>query len=232
VRELYLERLGRQLLEGAPPEALADAAERAGWEPPRSLTAVLVPEAQARPALAGLDARTLRLPGELAGADGVALLLVPDAAGPRRAGLLRTLQGRDAVVGPARAWTAVAVSVRRARRARDLVVAPGQEPVDTEAHLAALVIESDTEALADLRRRALEPLSEVRAASRERLEQTLRSWLLHQGRRDEVAAELVVHPQTVRYRMTQLRALYGDRLHDPAGVLELVIALGVPRRAR
>jgi hypothetical protein len=26
--------------------------------------------------------------------------------------------------------------------------------------------------------------------------------------------------------MTQLRELYGDRLHDPAAVLELVIALG------
>jgi DNA-binding PucR family transcriptional regulator len=36
----------------------------------------------------------------------------------------------------------------------------------------------------------------------------------------------MVHPQTVWYRMTQLRELYGDRLHDPAAVLELVIALG------
>jgi hypothetical protein len=29
--------------------------------------------------------------------------------------------------------------------------------------------------------------------------------------------------------MTQLRELYGDRLHDPAAVLELVIAVGLPR---
>ena len=35
-----------------------------------------------------------------------------------------------------------------------------------------------------------------------------------------------MHPQTVRYRMGQLRELYGDRLDDPATVLELTLALG------
>ena len=35
-----------------------------------------------------------------------------------------------------------------------------------------------------------------------------------------------MHPQTVRYRMGQLRELYGDRLDDPETVLELTIALG------
>jgi DNA-binding PucR family transcriptional regulator len=38
-----------------------------------------------------------------------------------------------------------------------------------------------------------------------------------------------VHAQTVRYRMTQLRELYGDRLNDPRTILELTVALGVPR---
>ena len=41
-----------------------------------------------------------------------------------------------------------------------------------------------------------------------------------------MAADLFVHPQTVRYRMGQLRELYGDRLDDPAQVLELTVALG------
>ena len=232
VRELYLERLGQRLLDGAPHDVLAQAAERAGWDPPPTLTAVLVPEAQARPASAGLDPRTLRLAGELAGVDDAAILLVPDAVGPRRARLVQALEGRDAVVGPARSWTAVAASVHRARQAKDLITPAGREAVDTEAHLATLLIQSDAEALADLRQRALEPLSELRPNAAERLEQTLRAWLLHQGRRDDVAAELMVHPQTVRYRMTQLRDLYGDRLHDPAAVLELVIALGVPRGGR
>ena len=96
------------------------------------------------------------------------------------------------------------------------------------------MVSADPEALADLRARALAPLADLRPAAAERLAETLRSWLLHQGRRDAVAAELHVHPQTVRYRMGQLRELYGDRLDDPRTVLELVLALrpptGAPRR--
>ncbi len=231
VRELYLERLGQRLLEGASPDVLADAAERAGWDPPETLTAVLLREMHVGPAVSTLDARTLRLRGDRAGADEIAILLVPDAAGAHRTALLRALKGRDATVGPARPWTAVAASVQRAGRARDMIPAPGDEALDTEAHLATLLLGSDAEALADLRRRVLEPLSGLRPGAAERLEQTLRSWLLHQGRRDDVAADLSVHPQTVRYRMTQLRELYGERLRDPATVLELVIALGVARGA-
>ena len=42
---------------------------------------------------------------------------------------------------------------------------------------------------------------------------------------DDVAAALFVHPQTVRYRMGQLRELYGDRLEDPDTVRDLTLAL-------
>jgi DNA-binding PucR family transcriptional regulator len=99
------------------------------------------------------------------------------------------------------------------------------EPVDTEQHLAELVVGADPEALDDLCARVLAPLAELKPAASERLAETLRSWLLHQGRRDAVAADLHVHAQTVRYRMGQLRELYGDRLDDPRTVLELVLAL-------
>ena len=74
----------------------------------------------------------------------------------------------------------------------------------------------------------LEPLAQLRPNAALRLELTLRSWLLHQGRRDAVAADLMVHPQTVRYRVTQLRDLYGERLLDPTMIFELVVALGAP----
>ena len=93
--------------------SLTAAAEQAGWDPPATLTAVLVPEAQVRPTVAALDARTLRIAGdvtgEATGTDAGAILLVPDAAGPRRAALLEALARRDAVVGPAGPWTAAAV---------------------------------------------------------------------------------------------------------------------------
>jgi len=76
-------------------------------------------------------------------------------------------------------------------------------------------------------------MAALRPATAERLEETLRSWLLHQGRREDVAAELFVHAQTVRYRMGQIRELYGDTLDDPDVVRDLVIALAVhPPRIR
>jgi DNA-binding PucR family transcriptional regulator len=75
----------------------------------------------------------------------------------------------------------------------------------------------------------LAPLEGLRPGTAEKLADTLRSWLLHQGRRDDVAEELFVHPQTVRYRMGQLRDLYGDRLDDPDTVLQLVLVLGADR---
>jgi DNA-binding PucR family transcriptional regulator len=106
------------------------------------------------------------------------------------------------------------------------------EPLDTEARLADLVLRADETALADLRTQALAPLADLGEGSREKLTETLRSWLLHHGRREAIAAELFVHPQTVRYRMGQLRELYGSRLEDPRTVLELTIALGAAETGR
>ncbi len=118
-------------------------------------------------------------------------------------------------------------SYRRALRARDLTVADDVDVVDTDEHLVELVLTADREAADDLRRHALAPLADLRPNTAQRLAETLRSWLLHQGQRDAVAADLFVHAQTVRYRMTQLRELYGDTLNDPRTILELTVALGV-----
>jgi DNA-binding PucR family transcriptional regulator len=153
------------------------------------------------------------------------LLLVPEVEGVGRQHLLRVLAGRHAVVGPPRPWLRARLSYDRATRVATLVVASDGRPVDSEEHLAELIVGADRDALDDLRARVLAPLAGLRAGTRENLEATLRSWLLLQGRRDAVAAELHVHPQTVRYRMGQLRDLYGDRLDDPAAVLDLLLAL-------
>ena len=236
VRERYLDRLAQALLRGDAPDALAASAERADWRPPRTLTAVILPEAQARPARAVLDRHTLQAAEEPPGLPpgrGLAVLLVPGVTGRTRARLLRDLAGRHAVVGPTRPWQEARASYQRALRGLDLladdrtttVTAASDEAVDTEHHLAELVLSADPESLADLRERVLKPLADLRPATRRKLEETLRAWLLHQGRRDDVAAALFVHPQTVRYRMGQVRELYGDRLEDPRVVLDLVLAL-------
>ncbi len=229
-RRRHLERLAELLVTGAPPYELHTAAERADWTPPRTLTAVLLPEASARVALAVLDARTLQAGEDLPGAEPSterAVLLVPDAEGFARAALLRSLVRREAVVGPARPWQDARSSYSRALRALQLGLLPdGDAPVDTELRLTDLVLRADGEALADLRAQVLAPLDDLGPGPRDKLLETLRSWLLHHGRREQVATELYVHPQTVRYRMGQLRQLYGARLDDPQTVLELTLALG------
>jgi PucR C-terminal helix-turn-helix domain len=225
-RQRALDLLALALLRGDGADMLAAAAERADWSPPRTLTAVLLPEAQVRPALTVSPPTTLVV-GEAPDLvdSGTAVLLLPDVAGLARPRLLRELAGRHAVVGPVAPWLEARRSYRRALRAVSL--GGGPEVVDTDAHLATLVLTADPEALADLRQHALAPLARLRPAAREKLEATLRSWLLHHGRREDVAADLFVHPQTVRYRMGQLRELYGERLDDPATVLELTVALAV-----
>ena len=221
VRRRLLERLAHHLVQGSPAEAVQSAAERAGWSPPKTLTAVVVPEAQVRPVLGAVTADALRSADDLPGLEDRVLLLVRDMDGKRRGTLLRALRDRNGIAGPARPWLSARVSVERVLRALELHVA-----LDTEAHLPRFVLTADREALDDLRDRALAPLADLRPASAEKLTATLRSWLLHHGRRDDIAAELFVHPQTVRYRMQQLRELYGDRLVDPDWLLRLTIALG------
>lgn len=220
VRQRLVERIAHHLLNGAPVETVTSAAERAGWPAPTTLTAVIVPESQVRPVLAEVSAHTLQT--EVPDLDEGALLLVPDAHGRRRAGLLRALADRGCVAGPARPWLDVRASYERALRASALGLLG-----DTDAHLVQLVLTADAAALADLRTSVLAPLADLRPAVAEKLTETLRTWLLHHGRRDEVAGALFVHPQTVRYRMGQLRDLYGDRLEEPETVLALTLALGV-----
>lgn len=234
VQQRYLDRLARALLAGDPADALQAAAGRAGWQPPDTLTALLLPDAQVHGLRSLLDPRTLVLGEDLPGVDppdDTVALLVADLDGPGRQWLKRELTDRDALLGPTRPWTRVRVSYERTLRARRLrLPKPAPRLLDTEEHLVELVVGCDDEALADLRAQVLAPLSELSPASAEKLAETLGAWLLHQGRRADVATALFVHPQTVRYRMGQLRELYGDQLLDPATVLALCIALGTAGR--
>ena len=228
VRQRYLDLLARQLLAGEESVTLRASADAAAWSPPESLTAVLTPAARVRRLTTLLSPGFLEVADELPGLDPVeswAVILVPDADGHRRSALLGALSGHSAVIGPPRPWLQVKGSYSRAVRARHLMV-EGHDLVDTDEHLAHLVLSADLDSVEDLRQRVLAPLAELGPRGFDRLVETLRSWLLHQGRREAVAADLFVHPQTVRYRMNQIRAAYGDALNDPETVLELVVALG------
>jgi hypothetical protein len=226
--DLQRERLARGLLAGEPADTLTARARRANWTAPTTLTVVLIPPTQAH-LVTGLGPGTLILPADadLPHPHDETVLLVPDAHTSRPA-LMRALAGRSAVVGPARPWTLAAGSYHRAVRALTLPRPGDRAPLDTEAHLAALVVAADPDALHDLQTTALAPLAGLPEDTADRLAQTLRSWLLHQGRREHVATDLHIHPQTVRYRMDQVRDLFGDQLTDPDQVLTLTIALAHP----
>lgn len=225
VQERLRERLARLLLTNAPADAITTAARRAEWPEPSKLTALVIAPAEVRACLTALgrsSGRTLVVTEDLAGLpDNFVVLLVPDAD---RGQMRRSLAGLPVSLGPARPWLQVPESFRIALRAKDLGDAGAF--IDADDHLAALLLSSDPSLRTDLRARALAPFDGLRPQSREKLEETLRAWLLCQGRRDDVAAMLFVHPQTVRYRMTQVRDLFGERLNDPSAILELVLALG------
>jgi hypothetical protein len=211
------------------PDAIAAAAAEAGWEPPRQIAALC---------WSGEDARLRsRLPpgspvAELGGEPGVAIAFVADPEAPGlRARLGRATRGSTAVLGPA---TDVAAAAAGAARARDVLrlIETGRVDADglvlADDHLGALIAHGDEPVLVALARRRLEPLDDETAASRQRLAETLRSWLDHQGEVARVAAELDVHPQTVRYRLARLRELFGAALDQPDERFELALALRAP----
>jgi PucR C-terminal helix-turn-helix domain len=132
-------------------------------------------------------------------------------------------------LGPTVSWTRSATSVRRAAAAFRLAAAGlvSGGLVVAEDHLATLLLATDRSLAADLAASRLAPLADLADGPRARLTETLRAWLDRPGQVQAVAAELGVHPQTVRYRLRQLRELFGARLEDPEARFELGLALRV-----
>ena len=210
--------LARLLLAESSPHDLAEAAEAAGWLPPTTLTAAVVPLGAGHELATRWDDRAL-----VVSEDDGALLLLPDVDGPGgQARLERLLAGRTAVVGLPVPWVAARTSVALARRAARL---RHDGVVHVRDVLAELVVTADPVALEALAARRLRVLAGLTAAQRARMESTLRAWLAHQGDRQRIAAALGVHPQTVRYRVGLLRDLFGADLDDPLRRLELQLVL-------
>ena len=229
-RERRHEALARLLLGEAPAGLVDEAVTVAGWTPSVTLTPVLLADPDARRLAARWDERSLLLPGESAG-PGRALVLLPDVDGPGRAERLSaTLAATGpSVLGPVRPWresSTAAALVLRAAALQNADLLPGGRPLRVEQHLAVLVVHADPLALAELGTVRLAPLEALTELARERMTSTLRSWLAHHGDRQQVAAELGIHPQTVRYRVGQLRELFGEQLEDPCRRLELALVTG------
>src|SRR5215211_3521505 len=223
-------RLVRVLAEDPPAseEAIRTVAAAAGWKLPRRLAALVVPGDEGTPEDA-LDADAAALARRI-GVDAVGAELggrlcafVPDPGGPgRRRALEAALQGARAALGPAVPWPRAPASLRRAASALAL---PHDGLIVAEEHLATLLLAADPALGAELAAARLAPLETLNGGQREKMETTLRAWLDRPGQVQAVAAALGVHPQTVRYRMTRLRELFGERLEDPEARFELGLAL-------
>jgi hypothetical protein len=234
------------LLDGDDVQPLAGVAE---WVVPERLrVAVLLAAETSR-----LDDRTLLLgraggvavavaPAESprgATSGGAKSAGVAKSGGAKSAGVAESARGggavRDALdgvacaAGPEVAAEDAAVSLDGARRLAELVVRgvlDGEATLRWEDHLADLIVHADQEAARALAARRLAPLVDASPSREALLRETLAAWLDHPGRPREIARELHLHHQTVRYRLARLRERLGDEaLDDPKQRFELQLAL-------
>jgi hypothetical protein len=217
------------LADPAPAEAIAAQAGLAGWRLPRLLSVVLLSGAGPGHPLAH-DFR-LALPAEvLVDLDRPQpCLIVPDPDGPGRRRLLdQALAGVRAAAGPAVPVTAAAASQQWAAETLSLLPSrPATAParvVRCDDHLTEIVLRRGQDAVGRLARLRLAPLSRVAVSRRKALADTLLAWLQTRSI-GQTADRLHIHRQTARYRMNQLRAMFGPALDDPDVRFELELVL-------
>ncbi|WP_345635263.1 PucR family transcriptional regulator [Rugosimonospora acidiphila] len=205
--------------------AVRAAAGRVGWPLPRDVAVILIdPEnLVGQSVLSRLDSSCLLIRRRaLIGA------IVPDPVRPgRRQRLATALRGAGAVIGHPVPLEHLPSSVRIAEVAATLQRSGvlEEDPVFVAEHLDAIIVHRDPRLLTALREQALAPLAGLSATVNQRLTDTLASWLRHLGDRQAIAADLHIHPQTVRYRMGQLHDLFGAALDDPSARAKLTLAL-------
>jgi hypothetical protein len=228
------ERRRRRLLDliladpPAPAEAVAEVARTADWAVPTRIALVALGE-QRQP---GADLAAPVFPGDVLidWSRREPCLLIPDPdCGGRIAAVTRALTGWAAAMGPVEPLDRATASLHWARRALGLaergIIDGCRDLVRCDEHLATLLMFADEELAAALRAARLAPLQRLRPAQRDRLAETLLIWLQHGCNANEVALQVHVHPQTVRYRLRQADDLFGDQLRDPDRRFELEIAL-------
>ncbi|MFJ4687979.1 helix-turn-helix domain-containing protein [Streptomyces sp. NPDC088789] len=229
-------RLQRRLMElllaerhlGDPTEGLTERAARIGWSLPEKV-AVGVLLRPAREAVAPAVPQAVLLDMEYE----QPRMVVPEPTAAGRPELLhRALAGWAGAIGPPVALADAAKSLRWAEAAVRLMergLLPAGEVLFCTEHTEALVLLQPEELLDDLALRCLAPLAHCGPTHGRRLAETLLAWLETRGGAPEVAARLGVHPQTVRYRLRQIRELWGDEIDDSDRRFELELVLRAQR---
>ncbi|MET9257617.1 helix-turn-helix domain-containing protein [Streptomyces sp. NPDC003717] len=219
-------RLLHLILAAPPlPQALPGLCEAAAWPLPAEVTMVAlrspVPE-HLEAGLAGDVLMDLDIPQPH--------LLIPGGLTPERQAMLDAalVGGTQGAVGLTVPPAQAADSIRWARRVLQLAdegVVPDAPLLRCEDHLVTLWLLSDPPLVAQLAARELAPLDQLPASRRDRLVETLRVHISTRAPAEQVGDMLGVHAQTVRYRLRNLDARFGDRLADPAHRFALEAAL-------
>jgi purine catabolism regulator len=98
--------------------------------------------------------------------------------------------------------------------------------------LSGLLLASEDVPLRDLAEDLLRPLHDFDAEHAGALVRTLRAYLDANGSVAGVAEQLIVHPNTVRYRLAQIERLTGQSLASTASRVQLWLALSAVRLGR
>lgn len=117
---------------------------------------------------------------------------------------------------------------RWARRALDLVhrgVIADRPVIDCCEHRTQIWLHAETALRQYMVQDLLKPLLAETPNSREILSQTLLTWLETRDSAPAIAAQLGVHPQTVRYRWKRINELFGEDLHDPEFMVQITMLL-------
>ncbi|HEV7650032.1 MAG TPA: helix-turn-helix domain-containing protein [Actinophytocola sp.] len=211
----------------APAAAIGELAQLIGWQVPQTATPVAV---QALPGTGHNQRKPTLDTDVLADLDGIEpRLLVPGEVTSARLERIRAALPQCRIsVGPSVRLDDVTHALGWARKALTLaqqgVITDGLV-IRSDRHLSTVLVHADDRLLSTLRERLLAPLRELTEKQRERMLETLRAWLDAQGSVPDMAAQLGVHPQTVRYRMRQLELTLGELLHDPRQRFELELVL-------
>ncbi|ALG11874.1 helix-turn-helix domain-containing protein [Kibdelosporangium phytohabitans] len=228
-----LERRRRQLLElllgGATQEALGRLAEAAHWPLPERVLAVSLDVRDAWPDPEGpvLDSRILV---DLEGS--APCLLVAEEHRDLVGTLPVIMPGCRAAVGPSIELGDARKSLRWARRITQLVQRgslPDAPVTWFDEQLSTLWLLNDRFMVQQIAARVLAPLDGLTPTQRTTLGDTLLIWLETRRTAVEIAEMLNVHPQTVRYRMRQLKRLFGESLEDSDMRFEIEVALRAER---
>ncbi len=222
-------RLLRLIVErpGAPRRTIADLAGRGGWTVPAEVTLVVV-RAGARLVRSAVSDDVLM---DLD--DPEPRLLIPGPLTPaRRVMIEAALPGDRVVVGVTVPLEEAADSLRWARKVLSLVeegVIDDARVTLCEEHLLTLWLMSDPRLIHELAEQRLTRLAGMSAAKQKALTETLRVWLESWSTAADVGGQLHVHPQTVRYRLNQLKESLGDSLTDPEARFGLELVLRAMR---